>query len=86
MSRASRTSTSQNNLFQSRLSQQLNPRHPLFLLTQIIDWDGLEGSLGLTFSPDKAGPARQASSLDCRITHVAAHGGFIRRRSGRKMG
>ena len=59
MSKPSKTSIAQEELFQSRLSQQLNPKHSLFVLAHQIDWEGLESDLGLTFSPDKAGqPAK----------------------------
>ena len=59
MSKPSQISTSQNDLFQPRLSQILNPKHPLLLLAKRIDWERLESDLGLTFSPDKAGqPAK----------------------------
>ena len=59
MSKPSRTSNEQNDLFFSRLSQQLNPRHPLMVLSSHINWASLENDLGLTFSPDKAGqPAK----------------------------
>jgi hypothetical protein len=42
MSKPSKISNVQSRLFQSRLSQQLNPKHPLVLLTHSIDWAGLE--------------------------------------------
>ena len=59
MSQASQISTAQSDLFQARLSSQLNPQNPLITLSKSIDWDGLEASLGLTFSPHKAGqPAK----------------------------
>lgn len=59
MSKASRTSNKQNELFFSRLSKQLNPRHALMILERHIHWEGLEQDLGLTFSPGKAGqPAK----------------------------
>lgn len=59
MSNPSHISNDQNNLFFSRLSQQLNPRHSLMILEKHINWDKLEDDLGLTFSPDKAGqPAK----------------------------
>jgi len=55
MSKPSETSTEQNSLFFARLSQQLNPRHPLMVLASHINWTALEDDLDLTFSPDKAG-------------------------------
>ena len=59
MSKPSKTSNQQDPLFQTRLSIQLNPDHPLYTLTGKIDWEGLEQNLGLEYSPDKAGqPAK----------------------------
>lgn len=55
MSNPSQTTNEQNSLFFARLSQQLNPRHPLMVLASRINWTTLEGDLGLPFSPDKAG-------------------------------
>lgn len=55
MSKPSQTTNEQGDLFFARLSQQLNPRHPLMILASHINWNTLENDLGLTFSPDKAG-------------------------------
>lgn len=55
MSKPATISTAQNDLFQSRLSHILNPRHALLILEKEIPWEALESDLGLTFSPDKAG-------------------------------
>lgn len=38
----SRINNSQDNLFQSRLSNQINPRHEMVILSKIINWDRLE--------------------------------------------
>jgi hypothetical protein len=35
----------QDNLFQSRLSNQINPRHEMVILSKLINWDGLEAEL-----------------------------------------
>jgi hypothetical protein len=40
--RDSQSKSPQENLFQSRLDQQLNPNHPLFRLAQQIDWGYFE--------------------------------------------
>ena len=47
-------------LFRARLSQQLDPRHPLVRLTGLIDWDLFErGSTGsITRTSD--GPASRS--------------------------
>ena len=55
MSEPSQTTNEQHNLFFARLSQQLNPHHPLLSLASHINWCALERDLDLTFSPDKAG-------------------------------
>ncbi len=55
MSKPAETLNHQNDLFFARLSQQLNPRHPLLLLSSKINWTDLERDLNLTFSSDKAG-------------------------------
>ena len=37
----SKTDNSQDNLFQSRLSNQLNPRHEMMILAKMVPWDDL---------------------------------------------
>jgi IS5 family transposase len=46
---------SQEELFQSRLSSQLNPRHELMLLSDKIMWDELEAGYGSLYSADSKG-------------------------------
>lgn len=48
--RDSQAHSSQDNLFQSRLDQQLNPKHPLFQLAQQINWDYFEQEFGDLYS------------------------------------
>jgi len=38
----SQTNDNQDNLFQSRLSNQINPRHEMVILSKMINWNGLE--------------------------------------------
>ena len=38
----SQINNNQDNLFQSRLSNQINPRHEMVILSKLINWDGLE--------------------------------------------
>lgn len=38
----SQINNNQDNLFQSRLSNQINPRHEMVILSKMINWDGLE--------------------------------------------
>lgn len=38
----SQISNNQDNLFQSRLSNQINPRHEMVILSKLINWDSLE--------------------------------------------
>lgn len=42
MSKPKKIDTRQEDLFRNRLSSQLNPRHELFILENLIDWAGLE--------------------------------------------
>jgi transposase, IS5 family len=46
----------QENLFQSRLDQQLNPKHPLFQLAQQIDWNYFEQEFGSLYSEEIGRP------------------------------
>lgn len=48
-------STAQSELFQSRLSTQLNPKHPLLQVAKLIPWNTLEESFGAHF---KEGPGQ----------------------------
>ena len=49
---------SQSRLFEHRLSDQLNPVHPLYRMSTIIDWDTLEEELQLCFSSTQGAPAK----------------------------
>lgn len=55
--RHSQASIGQDKLFQSRLDQQLNPRHPLFQLAQQIDWSGFEREFGPLYAESVGAPA-----------------------------
>lgn len=55
--RHSQASIGQDNLFQSRLEQQLNPRHPLFRLAQQIDWGHFEREFGSLYAESVGAPA-----------------------------
>jgi transposase, IS5 family len=46
----------QENLFQYRLDQQLNPKHPLFQLAQQIDWNYFEQEFGILYSEEMGRP------------------------------
>jgi hypothetical protein len=41
----SQINDNQDNLFQSRLSNQINPRHEMVILSKLINWDGMEAEL-----------------------------------------
>ncbi|MCE5317621.1 MAG: hypothetical protein LLG04_09745 [Parachlamydia sp.] len=45
-----RTNNSQGQLFEQRLSKQLNPDHELLILADFIDWDTLEAKLSPCFA------------------------------------
>jgi transposase, IS5 family len=54
--RDSQAHNPQENLFQSRLDQQLNPKHPLFQLAQQIDWHYFEQEFGILYSEEMGRP------------------------------
>src|SRR5215813_4173505 len=54
--RDSQAKSPQENLFQARLDQQLNPQHPLFRLAQQIDWGYFEGEFGAFYSEEMGRP------------------------------
>ncbi len=51
-------STEQTELFQNRLSNQLNPKHPLLQLSQIIPWESFEDSFGKHFKESLGQPPK----------------------------
>ena len=52
----SQAKSPQENLFQSRLDQQLNPKHPLFQLAQKFDWSYFEQEFGSFYSEEMGRP------------------------------
>lgn len=48
----------QGRLFEQRLSEQLNPRNPLLLLGELIDWEYLEENLSCNFDVEIGAPAK----------------------------
>jgi IS5 family transposase len=54
--RQSQAQNRQDNLFQARLDQQLNPQHPLFRLAQQIDWDYFEREFGPLYAEEVGRP------------------------------
>ena len=48
--KAGQSKDRQNQLFQSRLDQQLNPRHPLFRLAGQIDWNYFDNEYGALYT------------------------------------
>ena len=55
MSKPLSISNTQDDLFKSRLSHQLNPRNALFQLAKAINWEALEASLEIDFSDTQPG-------------------------------
>ena len=45
---------SQNDLFQSRLSSQLNPKHEMVILSKMIDWDSIEKEFSSFYDGDNS--------------------------------
>lgn len=56
--RAKKQELTQEELFKSRLDQMLNPKHPLFRLSQAIDWDYFENEFGSFYSENMGCPAK----------------------------
>jgi len=54
--RQSQASNRQDNLFQSRLDQQLNSQHPLFRLARQIDWSYFEREFGTLYAEEVGRP------------------------------
>ena len=50
-------SDTQDDLFKIRLVDLLYPRHELFQLTNLIDWDHLDEAFGCYFEPEQGAPA-----------------------------
>ena len=45
-------------LFQQRLSSQLNPKHKLYILSKLIDWEYFEKEFSTLFDKDRGAPAK----------------------------
>jgi transposase, IS5 family len=58
MSKPQTIETRQDDLFRSRLSTQLNPKHPLFILTGLIDWKSLEAYFEPLYQAELGHPPR----------------------------
>ena len=67
--------TPQDDLFRSRLENLIAPRHPLVLLAQRIDWEGLNTEFG-SFYEDAVvgGPAVGRGTASELHAHRQAHG------------
>lgn len=53
----SQETAGQSDLFNTRLADLLNPRHELYRLANLIDWQVLDNEFGQFFSPDLGAPA-----------------------------
>ncbi|MBL0941785.1 MAG: IS5 family transposase [Alphaproteobacteria bacterium] len=58
MSKPSVINDRQGNLFRNLLSQQLNPKHPLFQLSQVIDWTSIEKEFGKFYAASPGHPPK----------------------------
>lgn len=56
MSKPRKIETRQDDLFRTRLSTQLNPKHPLFILTNQIDWPKLEAGFAPLYQAELGYP------------------------------
>ncbi|MGL4825622.1 MAG: hypothetical protein ACRC4G_05465 [Alphaproteobacteria bacterium] len=59
----SKIDTSQSEIFKERLSNQLNPLDPLFILAGKINWRELEKSFGLSFKAYPGQPPKPLSKF-----------------------
>jgi len=48
----------QEELFKSRLDQMLSPRHPLYCLSNAIDWTYFEDEFGSLYTEKKGRPGK----------------------------
>jgi IS5 family transposase len=58
MSKPEKIDIRQDDLFRRRLCNQLNPNHPLFMLTGMIDWEGLETYFAPLYQAELGHPPR----------------------------
>ena len=56
--KASKTDTAQSNLFMNRLSNQLNPRDPLFLMAHEVNWSFFEETFSADYSDGPGQPPK----------------------------
>jgi transposase, IS5 family len=61
----SQETAGQFDLFNTRLADLLNPRHELYRLANLIDWQILDNEFGQFFSPEKRGSS-PADPPGCR--------------------
>lgn len=68
--------TAQDDFFQARLSEILNPRHPLLMMAKSINWSFFEEEFQAPQRRIWTPP--QAYSADDRTYDAATHGGAFR--------
>lgn len=56
MSKPQRIETRQDDLFRTRLSVQLNPKHPLYVLSGLMNWQELEDHFSQLYQAEKGHP------------------------------
>ena len=61
--RDSEAKSPQENLFQARLYEQLDPKHPLFRLAQQIDWSYFEQEFGAFYTEEMGRPGEPTRLL-----------------------
>ena len=54
----SKTNHQQDLIFQNRLSDELNPKHQLYILSKYIDWQDLEKDFATFFIDNIGAPAK----------------------------
>lgn len=58
MSKPKKINAIQDDLFRNRLTNQLNPKHPLFILANLIDWDSLDVHLSSYYESEVGHPPK----------------------------
>ena len=63
--------TPQDDLFRSRLENLIAPRHPLVLLAQRIDWEGLNTEFGAFYEDAGVGEPPRATRLMVGLLYLS---------------
>ncbi len=73
-----RIDSTQSELFMNRLSSQLNPKDPLFILANQIDWIFFEEAFGCQYNDGPGQQPAKTYQIDGWVNDVATHAWVIR--------